>query len=159
MLFLHGSGDAVDSSRLALRRSFSEAPAMRAAYQEGMRSAGLLHLPVAEEATGGGGGAPDCPAAAALPSDGIALFDIYSCFPIAVEMACKYLGIDPATTDVNRLTATGGLAYHGGPGSNYSCHGLVALAEKLRRDEYRGKKGMVCANGGILTEHSVGIYR
>ena len=68
------------------------------------------------------------------------------------------LGFDVETVDVARITATGGLPYHGGPGSNYSAHGLCALGEKLRTDLYRGKLGMVAANGGMLTEHSVGIY-
>ena len=57
-----------------------------------------------------------------------------------------------------RLTQTGGLPYHGGPGSNYSCHGLCAVVERLRTDLYRGEMGVVGANGGILTEHSVGVY-
>ncbi len=42
-----------------------------------------------------------------------------SCFPIAVEAACSAVGLDPSTADVARLTQTGGLPYHGGPGSNY----------------------------------------
>ena len=81
-----------------------------------------------------------------------------SCFPIAVEAACSAVGLDPSTADVARLTQTGGLPYHGGPGSNYSCHGLCAVVERLRTDLYRGEMGVVGANGGILTEHSVGVY-
>ena len=35
-------------------------------------------------------------------------------------------------TDDRALTVTGGLPYHGGPGSNYATHALVAMAETLR---------------------------
>ena len=49
--------------------------------------------------------------------------------------------------------------YHGGPGSNYSGHGLCAVVEKLRTDAFRGKFGCVGANGGWLTEHSVGYIQ
>ena len=75
-----------------------------------------------------------------------------------MEAACKCVGLDCRTTDVARLTQTGGLPYHGGPGSNYSCHGLCAVVEKLRTDYYRGELAVVGANGGMLTEHGVGIY-
>ena len=88
----------------------------------------------------------------------IATMDIYSCFPIAIEQGCRCLGIDVSTVDVARISATGGLAYHGGPGSNYSSHALCAVIEKLRTEQYRGTLGMVAANGGWLTEHSVAIY-
>ena len=35
---------------------------------------------------------------------------------------------------------------------------LCAVVERLRTDLYRGEMGVVGANGGILTEHSVGVY-
>lgn len=50
------------------------------------------------------------------------------------------------------------MPYHGGPGSNYSTHGICGIVEKLRTDLFRGRLGLVGANGGILTEHAVGIY-
>lgn len=111
---------------------------MAAAYKEAFRSSGL-NLDAGD-------------------SDKVAVYDIYSCFPVAVEVACEILGFEVGKIDVARITATGGLAYHGGPGSNYSTHGICALAGKLRSDYYRDKLGMVAANGGHLTEHSVGIY-
>lgn len=60
------------------------------------------------------------------------------------------------TSDGKELTLTGGLPYHGGPGNNYSAHGIVAMVETLRKNP--GEWGMVTANGGFLTEHSVGFY-
>jgi acetyl-CoA C-acetyltransferase len=43
--------------------------------------------------------------------------DIYSCFPVAVTVACRELGLE--CSDGATLTCTGGLPFHGGPGSNY----------------------------------------
>lgn len=80
--------------------------------------------------------------------------DIYSCFPIAVSVVARELGMDPS--DGTKLTLTGGLPYHGGPGSNYSMHGLVALTHKLRDD--RGSFGLITANGGFLSKHAAGVY-
>ena len=137
LVFLHGSGDAVDENILALRYRLDKSPSMQVAYDEAFRSAGLGEH--ADETK-------------------VALFDIYSCFPIAVEHACDCVGMDPRIADVSRMTQTGGLPYHGGPGSNYSGHGLCALVEKLRLDRFRGTYGVLGANGGWLTEHSVGVY-
>jgi acetyl-CoA C-acetyltransferase len=137
IVYLWGSGDAYDTNVMGLRRAFGESLSMMAAYEEAFRSAGLNLATDAEK---------------------VAAYDIYSCFPVAVEQACRCLGLDPDTTDVSRLTATGGLPYHGGPGNNYSGHGLCALISKLRLDTFRDKLGMVCANGGMLTEHGTGIF-
>eukprot|EP00941_MAST-03F_sp_MAST-3F-sp1_P002705 g2705.t1 len=136
LVYIHGSGDMYDSNAISLRRQFDYSTAMLKAYEEAFRSAELGKV------------------------DGrkISIMDLYSCFPIAVELACDVLQIDYTKVDGHRITTTGGLAYHGGPGANYSSHGLVALVEKLRTDQYRGKYGLLGANGGFLTEHSIGIY-
>ena len=55
----------------------------------------------------------------------------------------------------------GGLPYHGGPGSNYVAHSIAAVVEGIRSQAANSPspvKGMVCANGGFLTKHAVGIY-
>jgi acetyl-CoA C-acetyltransferase len=86
--------------------------------------------------------------------DGIATFDLYSCFPIAVSNVCD--GIDLSADDPRGLTLTGGLPYFGGAGNNYSMH---AIAETVRAMRDRpGSRGMVGANGGTLSKYSVGIY-
>jgi acetyl-CoA C-acetyltransferase len=59
-------------------------------------------------------------------------------------------------TDGSRLTLTGGLPYYGGPGNSYSMHGIAAMVETLRA--HPSEWGLVTANGGWLSEHSVGIY-
>ena len=86
--------------------------------------------------------------------DEIDWFDLYSCFPCAVELACDALGIDE--DDPRPLTVTGGLPYFGGPGNNYSMHAIAAMVERLRREPQR--KGLVSAMGWYATKHSLGLY-
>jgi len=85
--------------------------------------------------------------------DDVDLIDFYSCFPVAVEMACEMLGVDEA--DPRGLTVTGGLPYGGGPGNNYTLHALAAAMEKLR--EGPGGKALVTGNGWYLTKHSATV--
>jgi acetyl-CoA C-acetyltransferase len=80
--------------------------------------------------------------------------DIYSCFPSAVEIACREIGIDEK--DPRPLTVTGGLPYFGGPGNNYVMHSIATMMEKLRAKP--GAFGLVTANGWYLTKHALGIY-
>jgi acetyl-CoA C-acetyltransferase len=86
--------------------------------------------------------------------DDIGVFDIYSCFPAAVEIARQSL--DLAADDPREITVTGGLPYFGGPGNNYSLHAIAASADKVRNDSRL--KAMVTANGWYNSKQSVGIY-
>ena len=63
--------------------------------------------------------------------DDVDAFDFYSCFPVAVEVACDMLGLDES--DPRGFTVTGGLPYAGGPGNAYTIHSLAAMVERLRR--------------------------
>lgn len=92
--------------------------------------------------------------AANKSSDDIAHFDIYSCFPIVVTEAQDILGI--AANDPRPMTQTGGLAFFGGPGNNYTMHGIASLVETLRADP--GSFGLAYGNGGWMSKHSAGIY-
>jgi acetyl-CoA C-acetyltransferase len=80
------------------------------------------------------------------------LIDIYSCFPCAVTAISDHLGLEPT----GKLTLTGGLPYFGGPGNNYSMHGLAEMWSRIRRDP--SQYALVHANGGVLTKHAAGIY-
>ena len=86
--------------------------------------------------------------------DDMDFFDIYSCFPSAVQIACQELGI--ATNDQRGLTVTGGLPYFGGPGNNYALHSIATMIEQVRSQP--GSSGLVTANGWHITKHAVGIY-
>ena len=84
----------------------------------------------------------------------IEYFDIYSCFPSAVQIAMKEIGINPK--DKRDLTVTGGLPYFGGPGNAYVLNSMASMIKKLRQN--KGKFGMVTANGWYLTKHGAGIF-
>lgn len=84
----------------------------------------------------------------------MAFFDIYSCFPVAVEIACAEIGLKE--DDPRGLTLTGGLPYFGGPGNNYSMHGVAEAVMRARAAP--GAFGLVTANGWYLTKHAMGIY-
>ena len=54
------------------------------------------------------------------------------------------------------MTQTGGLPYHGGPGSNYMTHSLAAMAETLRDDP--GSSGVVSGVGMHMQKHAYGVW-
>jgi acetyl-CoA C-acetyltransferase len=80
--------------------------------------------------------------------DDVNHLDLYSCFAGSLSFARDALGID----DERDLTVTGGLPYHGGPGSNYDTHALAAMVERLRQDP--GALGLVSGIGMHMTSHS-----
>lgn len=94
-------------------------------------------------------------AAAGAGIDDIALLDVYSCFPSAVQIAAAALGV--AQDDARGLTVTGGLPYFGGPGNNYCTHSIAALTESLR-GAADGTLGLITGLGWYITKHSVGVY-
>ena len=79
--------------------------------------------------------------------DDIAHFDLYSCFPSAVQIAMRELGL----TDTARpLTVTGGLGFAGGPVNNYPTHAIARMVEVLRADP--GSYGLTTALGLVRDE-------
>jgi acetyl-CoA C-acetyltransferase len=91
--------------------------------------------------------------AANLGLDDIDYFDLYSCFPIAVEVGASEIGL--GLDDARGLTLTGGMSFFGGPGNNYTSHGIASAALRLRES---GRFAYVSGNGGLLSKHSLGIY-
>ena len=128
-IFLHGCGDAADIWNISERVNYYSSPAIRTIGNKAFAMAGKS-------------------------MDDMAFIDLYSCFPSAVEIGCKELGI--ATDDKRGLTITGGLPYFGGAGNNYVMHSIVTMMEKLRGAP--GKFGLCTANGWYVTKHSAGIY-
>ena len=94
-----------------------------------------------------------CYEAAGVGVDDLAHIDIYSCFPSAVGSAADGLGV--RFDDARDLTTTGGMSFFGGPGNNYSGHGIATVVGRIRES---GELGVSTANGGILSKHSIGIY-
>jgi acetyl-CoA C-acetyltransferase len=128
-VYLWGGADATDVWWFTERVDFHSSPAVRWAGHRALERAGL-------------------------DVEEIDLFDLYSCFPSAVQVACDALGIPDG--DARPLTVTGGLPYFGGAGNNYCSHAIAAMVERLRREP--AKKGLISAMGWFLTKHSVGIY-
>ncbi len=128
-VYLHGCAEASEIAPVSLRMHFHDCPAIgamgNAAFEMANRSI----------------------------SD-IAHFDLYSCFPSAVQIAADELGI--AHDDARGLTITGGLPFHGGAGNNYVMNSIAAMVERLRGA--RETFGLVTANGGQLGKHAMGIY-
>lgn len=90
---------------------------------------------------------------AGVAIDEVAHLDLYSCFPSAVQLACRELGVDPASRP---LTVYGGLCFAGGPWNNPVGHAIAAMVDVLRGDP--GSRGLVTANGGIVEKHAFGVY-
>ncbi|MDC0147508.1 acetyl-CoA acetyltransferase [Alphaproteobacteria bacterium] len=86
--------------------------------------------------------------------DDIDIFDLYSCFPSAVEVACQEMGI--RQDDPRPFTVTGGLPYFGGAGNAYTLMSVATMMQKLRGNP--GAKGLCNGNGWFLTKHSLGLY-
>ena len=77
--------------------------------------------------------------------------DIYSCFPCVVDQAATQLrGKDKS------MTLTGGLPFFGGPGNNYTLHGICEVVAACRR--VPGSLGLAHGNGGWMSKQAVGIY-
>ena len=129
LVYLHGCGDANDRWYLHERENYCSSPAIRTIGRKALAMAGKS-------------------------IDEIDYFDIYSCFPSAVQIACDELGIDQR--DPRGLTVTGGLPYFGGPGNNYTTHAIATMMDRLRARP--GSFGLLNANGWFITKHSLGIY-
>ena len=52
------------------------------------------------------------------------MVDVYSCFPVAVQIASRELRLDTSKP----LTVTGGLTWSGGPLNNYVMNSIVRMA-------------------------------
>ena len=127
-VYLHGHADMEEQSLLT-RPDLGHSPAAVMAVREALAMAGI-------------------------GIDDIATFDLYSCFPVPVFNICDGMGL--ATDDPRGLTMTGGLPFFGGAGNNYSMHAVAETVAQMRSAS--GQFGLVSANGGILSKHSVGIY-
>jgi acetyl-CoA C-acetyltransferase len=103
--------------------------------------------------------------AAGVGIDDVSDFDLYSCFPSAVQIASNSLGLslDVDHRDTRSLTITGGLPYFGGPGNNYCTHAIATMFDVLGSgaggsgDSGR-RLGLVTGVGWYLTKHAVGVY-
>jgi len=132
-VYLRGWGYAQDPDYVAERRDLWRSAAMMAASQAALNGAGI-------------------------GIDDVAHLDLYSCFASSISFALDALGVDhdPFVTGERSPTVTGGLPYHGGPGSDYMTHSIVAMTERLR--ENSGDYGLVSGVGMHMTKHVYGLF-
>jgi acetyl-CoA C-acetyltransferase len=128
-VYLHGCADGNDHWYVSERENLHSSPAIRRGVRRALAMAGKS---LAD----------------------IRFFDLYSCFPSAVEIGCQEIGL--AEDDPRGLTITGGLPYFGGPGNNYVTHSIAEMMRRLRAQPT--SIGLVTANGNYVTKHSFGIY-
>jgi acetyl-CoA C-acetyltransferase len=91
-------------------------------------------------------------ARAGLSIGDVTLRELYSCFPVAVRLQCRELGIAESAD----LTVTGGMAFAGGPLNNFVLQAAVRLAELLR--DAPADVGMLNAVSGFLTKQGVTLW-
>ncbi|MHB8219742.1 MAG: acetyl-CoA synthetase [Acidimicrobiales bacterium] len=132
-VYLRGWGYARDPDYVAERRDLWRSPAMAVAGRAALAGAGI-------------------------GIDDVAHLDLYSCFPSSVLFAAGALGLDPDVDEsgARPLTVTGGLPYHGGPGSDYMTHSIAAMATRLRADP--GSFGLTSGVGMHMTKHAFGLW-
>ena len=79
--------------------------------------------------------------------------DLYSCFPVAVEVQAQELGISPHRA----LTLTGGMTFGGGPFNNYALQGAAAMVRELRSGG-EATVGLTTAVSGLLTKPAAVLW-
>jgi acetyl-CoA C-acetyltransferase len=86
------------------------------------------------------------------PLDSIEHVELYSCFPAAVRVQQRELGLPLDGTP----TVTGGMAFAGGPFNNFTYQATVAMVSRLRADP--GALGMVTTVSGLLTKPGLMVW-
>ncbi|HWU31761.1 MAG TPA: acetyl-CoA acetyltransferase [Marmoricola sp.] len=128
-VFLRAGSEASDTGQIAARPRLNGSPAIKAAAVTAFGLAGI--------------GVED-----------LGPVDLYSCFPSAVQVAAREIGF-PLNDPSRPLTVTGGLTFAGGPWNNYTTHAIATMIGEVRRTQ---QWGLVTANSGYLTKHSIGLY-
>ncbi len=109
---------------------------------------------------------------AGIGPEDLAHVDLYSCFPVAVQLYAEALGLplpdpppgpDPVVgpgpgtdPEVRPLTVTGGMSFGGGPLNNYVLQAFVELVDRLRRDP--GSFGLSSSVSGFLNKQAFSVW-
>jgi acetyl-CoA C-acetyltransferase len=132
IVFLHAGADGHDHWFVTERDTLCDAPGLGQVVRDALDAAGK-------------------------GVDDIARFDLYSCFPAAVQLALRALGLaGPLGGDRRPLTVTGGLGFAGGPVNNYPTHAIARMVEQLRADP--GSFAVTTALGWYATKHSAAVW-
>ena len=79
-------------------------------------------------------------------------YDLYSCFPIAVQMFAEALKIK----DISSTSLTGGMSFAGGPLNSYVINSTVQLLRKIR--ENKTNIGIITGVSGMMTKQSFALW-
>lgn len=131
MVFPWSGAEATDHFFVTERWSIADSPAIAAAVSGALGAAGVA-------------------------LDDVARFDLYSCFPSAVQLALRATGLAGPATDPRPISVTGGLGFAGGPGNAFVVRSIAAMVEACRVDP--GSLGLVTALGWYATKHAAGLY-
>ena len=129
MVFLHAAAETHDHYFFSERFALTDSPGIATAVGAALDAAGIT-------------------------LDDVTRFDLYSCFPSAVQVAMRALGL--ADTDPRPLTVTGGLGFAGGPVNNYPTHAIARMVEVLRTDPT--SFGCTTALGWYISKHASGVW-
>jgi acetyl-CoA C-acetyltransferase len=129
MVFLHAAAETHDHHFFSERWTLTDSPGIEVAVGDALTAAGITLGDVAR-------------------------FDLYSCFPSAVQVAMRALEL--RTDDPRPLTVTGGLGFAGGPVNNYPAHAIARMVEVLRDDPQ--SFGCTTALGWYISKHATGIW-
>jgi acetyl-CoA C-acetyltransferase len=86
------------------------------------------------------------------PVSEVEIVEVYSCFPAAVRVQQRALGLDRSAAP----TITGGMAFAGGPFNNFVLQATAAVVARMRDDP--GSLGAVTTVSGLLTKPGIGIW-
>ena len=86
------------------------------------------------------------------PLRDLPLTEVYSCFPAAVRVQQRELGLDPAGTP----TLTGGMSFAGGPFNNFVFNATAALVGHLRRQPEQ--LGLITTVAGMLSKPGLAVW-
>ena len=126
-LFPHVALHSSEAVTLTARRRPEQWPAMGVL---GRAAAGHLGRPLAE----------------------LRLAEVYSCFPAAVRVQQRELGLDPGGTP----TLTGGMAFAGGPFNHFVLQSLGVLGRRLRDEP--AELGLVTTVSGMLSKPGLAVW-
>jgi acetyl-CoA C-acetyltransferase len=87
-----------------------------------------------------------------VPLRQLPLAEVYSCFPAAVRVQQRELGLDRSGTP----TLTGGMAFAGGPFNHYVLQSVVTLGRRLRQEP--DELGLVTTVSGMLSKPGLAVW-
>ena len=80
------------------------------------------------------------------------IYDLYSCFPIAVQMFAEVLNIK----NISDATVTGGMSFAGGPLNSYVLNSTVQIIRKIRSNQ--SDVGIITGVSGMMTKQSFALW-